>query len=36
MTTVVATPGYGPDRQVEVQYTDAKVCLYYDIIWYLF
>ncbi|VDN55876.1 unnamed protein product [Dracunculus medinensis] len=25
MTTVVATPGYGPDRQVEVQYTDAKV-----------
>jgi serine/threonine protein kinase len=25
MTTVVATPGYGPDRQVEVQYTDTKV-----------
>ncbi|VDD94083.1 unnamed protein product [Enterobius vermicularis] len=25
VTTVVATPGYGPDRQVEVQYSDAKV-----------
>uniref|UniRef100_A0A914V5Z0 Glycogen synthase kinase-3 n=1 Tax=Plectus sambesii TaxID=2011161 RepID=A0A914V5Z0_9BILA len=25
MTTVVATPGYGPDRQVEVQYSDTKV-----------
>ena len=24
-TTVVATPGYGPDRQVEVSYTDMKV-----------
>uniref|UniRef100_A0A0R3RUR2 Protein kinase domain-containing protein n=1 Tax=Elaeophora elaphi TaxID=1147741 RepID=A0A0R3RUR2_9BILA len=25
MTTVVASPGQGPDRQVEVQYSDAKV-----------
>lgn len=25
ITTVVATPGYGPDRQVEVQYFDTKV-----------
>jgi glycogen synthase kinase 3 beta len=25
MTTVVATPGYGQDRQVEVEYTDTKV-----------
>ncbi|MCP9265395.1 Glycogen synthase kinase-3 beta [Dirofilaria immitis] len=25
ITTVVATPGYGPDRQVEVQYSDTKV-----------
>jgi glycogen synthase kinase 3 beta len=25
VTTVVATPGYGPDRQVEVQYTETKV-----------
>lgn len=27
ITTVVATPGYGPDRQVEVQYSDTKVIL---------
>lgn len=25
ITTVVATPGYGPDRQIEVQYSDTKV-----------
>ncbi len=25
VTTVVATPGYGPDRQEEVQYTETKV-----------
>lgn len=25
VTTVVATPGYGPDRQIEVQYSDTKV-----------
>lgn len=25
MTTVIASPGQGPDRQVEVQYTCAKV-----------
>lgn len=25
MTTVVATPGPGPDQPVEVSYTDAKV-----------
>lgn len=25
INTVIATPGYGPDRQVEVQYTDTKV-----------
>lgn len=27
VTTVVATPGYGPDRQIEVQYSDTKVRL---------
>jgi len=25
MTTVVATPGHGPDRPQEVSYTDTKV-----------
>lgn len=24
-TTVIATPGYGPERQVEVQYADVRV-----------
>lgn len=36
MTTVVASPGQGPDRQVEVQYSDAKVILYFLILDELF
>lgn len=30
MTTVVASPGQGPDRQVEVQYSDTKVIFVYS------
>lgn len=29
MTTVVATPGQGPDRPQEVSYTDTKVIIYF-------
>jgi hypothetical protein len=25
ITTVTASPGYGPERQVEVKYTDTKI-----------
>jgi len=28
MTTVIASPGQGPDRSTEVSYSDAKVIYY--------
>jgi len=35
VTTVVATPGQGPDRPQEVSYTDTKVIGNGSLVWYI-